>query len=189
MLQTIDVQPCPASGPLDLGFYRQIACNGFELPIQSTRRWTVAPRLYIRTIDDAGAPIDAVTLETVQAAMTAVAPAWMNGRGLAGVERGADSREGVSGWITVKWSGRADIYCGLSQIAIDGGYIELHYGGPSCGCNGSRMRPITAKHELGHALGYYHTDSPTDVMSGQSPMRCDAEPSVREVAAAAYQYR
>lgn len=196
-VQAIDVQPCPtAAAGVDLGFFRQIGCNGFELPIQSTRRWTIAPRLYIRTVDETGTPIDAVTLDTVQAAMTAVAPAWMNGRGLAGVERGAESREGVSGWITVKWPAPStdDFACGRATDGVDGGWIALNSGAPggaSCGCNGSRIKPVVAKHELGHALGYWHTggDSLTDVMSGQSQMRCDAGPSTREVQAAAYQYR
>jgi len=194
VVSTIQVSPCPSLGPFDLGFYQQIGCNGFERPMQSVRRWMVAPKLYIRTVDEAGTPIDAVTLDTVQRAMTEVAPQWTGGHfGLASVERGAASREGVSGWITVKWPAPnpADYLCGLAQGGVDGGWIELHYAAVNCaGCNGSRVRPNIAKHELGHALGYYHTDaSSTDIMCQETLSPCDQQPSARELQAAAFQYR
>jgi predicted Zn-dependent protease len=37
----------------------------------------------------------------------------------------------------------------------------------------------TVKHELGHAMGFYHTDQPTDLMYAQYT-GCDKEPSERE---------
>ena len=45
-----------------------------------------------------------------------------------------------------------------------------------CGCAGSRIRPRAVMHELGHAFGYYHTDSQTDVMYG-TILSCDLSPS------------
>lgn len=191
----IQTTPCPNGGD---PYYREIACNGLENPNhpEPVRRWTIAPKVYIRTVDQAGAPIDAVTLDTVQAAMVDVAPAWSGGRfGLASVERGTDTREGVSGWITVKWPApdKGDFYCGLTQQGTDGGWIELHYAAASnCGClgGGSKIKPVIAKHELGHALGYWHTDGTGyDIMSPQSLAACDASPSAREIQAAAYHYR
>jgi predicted Zn-dependent protease len=65
----------------------------------------------------------------------------------------------------------------------------MNYKNTSCSCNGSAIRPGTARHELGHALGYYHTDSATDLMSGLPVSRCDASPSPREQQAIAYHYR
>lgn len=190
---TIQTIGCPdATGGLDLGFYREIGCNGFDLPLQPVRRWMIAPRLYIRTVDEAGAAVDSVTLDTVQNAMQSVASSWTAGRfGLASIDRGTESREGQTGWITVKWPATADAApaCGRSQVAVDGGWIELNYKVAACACNGSAVRPRTARHELGHALGYWHTDSPGDLMSGIQVAGCDAQPSARELAAAAYQYR
>lgn len=188
----ITISACPDAVPgLDLGFYREMGCNAFELPLQAVRRWSVAPKVYLRTVDDAGAPIDPVTLDTVQNAMIDVAPRFTAARfGLEGVLRGTDTREGISGWITVKWPATVQPYCGLSDVGKDGGVINLAYKTPGCECNGSAIRPRTARHELGHALGYWHTDNAGDLMSIVGAIKpCDQQPSARELQAVAYQYR
>lgn len=188
----ITVSACPdAVQGMDVGFYREIGCNVYDGPLQSVRRWAFAPKLYIRTVDEAGAAIDQVTLDTVANAMGATASTWAAGKfGLSAIERGTDTREGQTGWITVKWPATATNACGLSDVARDGGTIELSYQTPGCGCNGSAIRPRTARHELGHALGYWHTDATADLMSNLGATKpCDQQPSARELAAAAYQYR
>lgn len=187
----ITVSACPDAVPgLEIGFYRQIGCNAYDLPLQSVRRWNVAPKLYIRTVDEAGAAIDAVTLDIVQNAMVASAPTLTAGRVQLAVERGTDTRENVSGWVTVKWptAGLTGL-CGRSDVGRDGGTIELNAVSATCGCNASKIRPSAAAHELGHALGYFHTGNADDLMSGLPNRTCDQQPSARELQAAAYQYR
>lgn len=188
---TIQTSACPdATVGVEIGFYKQIACNALDLPLQPVRRWMVAPKVYLRTVDEAGAAIDALTLDTVQNAMIETAMAWTGNRfGLEGVLRGPDTREGVSGWVTVKWPATAQSFCGLSDVGRDGGTIELGYKTAGCGCNGSAIRPRTARHELGHALGYWHTSDAADLMSNPTAKPCDQQPSARELQAAAYQYR
>lgn len=182
-------------GSFDLSFYRAFARNGYEQPsqLQPIRRWTHAPQIYLRTIDEAGTAIDAVTLDAAAAALADATPIWSGGLfSSPAISKGTDTREGTSGWITVRWTNASAAgRCGLSQIATDGGWIELNSLGASCSCGGaSRIYPRLVRHELGHAFGFYHTDDPNDVMYGQSipSNACDARPSARERQCATYVY-
>ena len=178
----------------DLAFYRQLVRNGFEAPgsLEPLRRWTQAPQVYLRTVDTAGAAIDAAMLNATEQTLRETAPIWAGGAfGLAGVTRGTDTREGSPGWITVRWESVIDpTACGRANVAIEGGSIAFFYKNPNCGCSGGpAIRPRSVRHELGHAFGYWHTGSTSDVMSGIGISACDALPSARERAAAAIVYR
>ncbi len=93
------------------------------------------------------------------------------------------TRENVPGWITVKWSSAfARGQCGRSTVGVDGGFIEFDASGAcSCGMR-TAVYPRLIRHELGHAMGYYHTDHAADVMYGHpiASGACDLLPSARE---------
>ena len=175
----------------DLAFYRQFVRNGLDSPnaLEPLRRWTTNPNIYLKTVDEAGAPIDGPTLDMVQRTALAVVPIWTNNRHVVGtIQRGTGTRVGMTGWITITWS--ANIVkpnkCGRALVAA--GFIELEAHNPRC-----KVRPwITSaslvRHELGHAMGYFHTDAPSDVMSGTSWTSSDQQPSARERAHAAIAY-
>jgi hypothetical protein len=177
----------------ELEHYRRLVRNTFEEPESPrvVRRWTRAPLIYLKTVDEAGLPLDQVTLDTVAAALLDGADAWTGGRfGIAGIERGPESREGVSGWITVKWPNPADEgICGRAQVAADGGWIQLFYQN-RCSCGPSRMSPAVVRHEFGHAMGFWHTGESGDLMLGQLPISqfCTARASARERFHAAIAY-
>lgn len=181
-----------ATNGFDLNFYRELARNGFEEPgsLQPLRRWTTPPNVYIRTVRDDGPTVDAATLNTVEQVIRDAMPTWA-GFGPASVVRGTDAQVGRAGWLTVRWPGvvAADRVCGRSDVAVSGGEMQLYVPtATACGCDGTaRIRPRTVRHELGHAMGFFHTDNPADVMFIPSGL-CDLQPSARERAAAAIAY-
>src|SRR5262249_7414693 len=123
------------------------------------------------------------TLDSTEQAIRDAVSTWTAGRYSASVTRGTDSREGVSGWITVKWPTDSNgIACGQADVAREGGEIQLFYrSGGVCRCpGGPEIRPRTVRHEVGHAMGFWHTDNVSDVMSTGLYNGCDQQPSVRE---------
>jgi hypothetical protein len=141
-------------------------------------------RVYVQTRDDRGAAVDSATLQMTERTLIDMAPVWSGGTfGIVAIARGTETREKVPGWITVKWSSDPQSgSCGRSTVGVDGGFIELNVSGAcSCGLS-TAVYPRLVRHELGHAMGYYHTDRIEDVMYGKSitPAHCDTLPSDRE---------
>jgi hypothetical protein len=196
--RTVDADAIRQAGGFDLTFYRALVRNGYEAPdtLQPLRRWTRTPSIYLKTIDEADEPIDGPTLNVIESTLRDDVPRWTSGSfGVPTIERGTDSREGVPGWITVKFpAGAPTDHCGRAQVARDGGWIELEYhisATVNCRVNGYVIAPRTVRHELGHALGFYHTGIAADVMSGITWQRSQGNdvPTVREIYHAALAYR
>jgi hypothetical protein len=167
-------------------FFRAFVQNAYEAPdrLEPIRRLRGPLRVYLRTRDTRGAAIDAATLRMTERTLIEMAPVWSGGMvQIAAIARGAGTRENVRGWITVKWSSeQIGGSCGRSTVGVDGGFIELDASG-ACSCGmATAVYPRLVRHELGHVMGYYHTDRPTDVMYGRSitPAECDTRPSDRE---------
>lgn len=170
----------------DSVFFKAFVQNGYESParLEPVRRLPGPLRIYLRTADEAGRAIDDVTLAATERAIIESAGIWSGEQfGVAEVARGMSTREKVAGWVTVKWSSVATANsCGRSTVGVDGGFIEFNdLSDCSCGMP-SRIYPRLVRHELGHAMGYYHTDLVSDVMYGRTitPEGCDLQPSERE---------
>lgn len=170
----------------DPSFYRAFVQNGFESPdrLAPIHLLTSPLHIYMQTRDDAGRAVDAATLESTANILSETARVWSGDTfGVAEITRGTATRENTAGWITIKWSTAATPdRCGRSTIGVDGGFIEFNVSG-SCSCGlATAIYPRLVRHELGHAMGYYHTDDPGDVMYGQSitTAGCDLLPSDRE---------
>lgn len=164
-----------------LDFYRMFALGTLEYGRQPLQRLTQAPQVYLRTMFDDGTPVDATTLDSTAAAIINTAAVWTGGAfGLAGLERGTGTRELQPGWITVYWMVERDTgRCG--NASTQRGVLRIYPNTPNCSCGTLKVRPLVVKHELGHAMGFYHTDSAVDIMYGSSHGACDMEPSAREV--------
>lgn len=177
----VAVNAIAMGGSFDLNFYRQLVRNAHEGGMEPLRRWTRNPNVYIQTTG-----IDAGTVAMVEAVIRDTVPVWTNGYQVAAVERGPDTREGQSGWVTVKWNAISDA-CGQAQVGTDGGWITLQTFS-ICGCNGWKTSPTLVRHELGHAMGFWHTDAMSDVMN-PAAVTCDKPVSARERAHAAIAYQ
>jgi hypothetical protein len=171
----------PTAAPFDIAFYRALVRNGYEAPseLQPLRRQPANPRFYVRTVDEGGAPVPTALVDSAVAVMR-TADAYTGGRlTTATVERGTDTREGQSDWVTVKWLSSTDTaMCGRAPVG--GGWIELNYLNPLCRCGGSAFSVAAMRHELGHVMGFWHTDSTDDLMFHQIDRRCDKPLSARE---------
>jgi hypothetical protein len=181
----IDVDQSMSAPDFEPGFFRAFLQNGFEAPdhLEPIRTLKGPLRIYLRSQDDSGRGIDNSTLESTARILSESAVIWSGDTfGVIEVARGTGTREKVAGWITVKWR-RSDERerCGRSTVGVDGGYIEFNLS-PSCSCTTTGPYPRLVRHELGHAMGYYHTDSGNDVMYGQpiTADACDLLPSDRE---------
>jgi hypothetical protein len=180
--------PTPPQNPLlsdprfSLPFYRQFTTR----PLY---RWNQPPRVYLRTVDDTGRPIDPRLLDQTAAAIINTATLWTGGTfGLAGLEQGTDTRRGQPGWITVAWNTAG--VCATTELTgatavqeITSQFMLLNHARPECACG-----PLVAKHELGHAFGYQHTDSDGDLMAATFQGVCDKPLSPRESFHAAVAY-
>jgi len=182
---TLDASLTAADGA-ESSFSRAFLQNGYEAPdhIEPIRVLRGPLRVYLRTQDDSGRAIDGASLDLAQRVLSQAAWIWSGETfGITEITRGTSTREKVPGWLTVKWSGTASPdRCGRSTVGVDGGSIEFNTSG-SCSCGLSTViYPRLIRHELGHAMGYYHTDGPGDVMYGRTITSdaCDLLPSDRE---------
>lgn len=177
----------PAPNPLlsdprfSLSFYRDFAQGRYEHgTIYPLNRLSRAPMIFLNTVDNQGATINSTTLTTIIDAFVDVAGIWSGQRfGIAGVERGIGSRANQAGWLTVTFSAETTALCGTSNHGQDGGVITFYYR-QRCGCGASSISPAIAKHELGHAFGYWHTPNRDDVMTGSPLSQCEMTPSPLE---------
>jgi hypothetical protein len=179
--------------PFELAFFRELGRNALESEtgLEPLRPIATAPRIHIRTVDEAGQPMDAALLDLVEAALREAAPLWSADRHpIEVIERGPDTRQGQSGWVTVLFP--AEVVaggCGRATLGSTTGRIELNYRNTSCACSGNVIAPRTVRHELGHVYGYWHTAVRGGVMSRSWTTRqCNGQPSPRETEHAKYMY-
>lgn len=140
------------AAPFSLAFYRQLVRNGFEAPsaLQPVRVLTQAPSIYLQADGLTAANVAAleqVARETV--------PAMTGGRfSVASWESGSTVRAPVTGWIVAELVTDPNAACGRSQVGQPAGHIWLNL---RSGCRtAAGIDPSLFRHELGHALGFWH---------------------------------
>jgi hypothetical protein len=177
----------------DRGFYDQFALGTRDYGSTSPlRRQVRAPLFYVMTVDSRGAPIDPRTLDATAAALINTAPIWNGGMGIEGLSFGTAEPApppcpfcfpllSVAHHIAVKWDASTTNSGLCASSDVGGNIITVFLRTPGCTpCLGLAVAPVVIKHELGHAMGYWHTDSASDVMGTGGTATCDLNPSERE---------
>lgn len=193
------VPPTPTRNPLlddprfDPAFYAQFALGALDLAGRPTtlKRQLRPPLFYVMTVDNQGATIDPRTLDATAAALINTAPIWNGGMGIEGLSFGTAPPPppacplcaidpAVAHRIAVVWD-RTTTNSGLcARSDVGGNLITVFLRASGCTCSGLAVAPVVIKHELGHTMGYWHTDRATDVMGAGGSTTCDLNPSPRE---------
>lgn len=160
------VAPTPVADPrYDGAFYRLFVLND-----GSSRVWRPAnARIRI----EAGAP--EADLQVAEAAARELLDAFGHSPMV--------SRVDASAGVVVRWApGTTGPGGACGEVnALNRQNVTLYPDSPGCRCAEGKLSATVVKHEVGHALGFYHTNDPSDVMSPVWTIAtCDKAPSERE---------
>jgi carboxypeptidase family protein len=193
--RTLPLDAIALSGGFDQTFYRQFVRNTLDAPDkpEPLRRWTRTTQVYLKTVDESGFEValnDSRLLDAAEQIAREMIPIWSAGTiGVTNVVRGTETREGQAGWLTIRWlaNGSEPGVCG--NAVVGGDVINLNWRNQGCNCPGLGFARTVIRHELGHAMGFWHTDSANDVMFVRlSYSTCDVGLSARERYHAAIAY-
>jgi hypothetical protein len=171
----------PNNGTFPLKMYREMARNTHEQPNnpQPIQRWTMNPNFHIETMwRDTGAPIDPAVLQYFANEIRRVVPMLTDNHFQAGrIEFGPERWDFVQDYVSIHWDHSGN----YGVLGRNPGQVQFASAGV--------CQSIAIIHEIGHAMGYWHSSTPNTVMGAHVLASCNLEdlrPDELQVARAMY---
>lgn len=160
--RAVTVDLIATAAPFSSIFYGQLVRNVLEETTPDVvRTLPASPALYLQTTGLSSANIDHLV-----AAAREIVPMMTGGRlTLTTVETGTEFKPARAGWIVTEIinEGESGI-CGRATVGAVSGRIWLNIGEPRCALGADAISPIAFRHEMAHALGFFHIDVPNSLM-------------------------
>jgi hypothetical protein len=168
-------------GEFDLEFYRQLARNSFEGPLESLSVLRAAPAFYMEVEGPRG--LSAQVAAELEAVARRIVPEMTGGAfQVTRWETGPTPRPRQNGWIVIE---RRDLAgaCGSAYVGLAAGQIFLD-NDTTCNIYG------VMAHEIGHALGFWHVSTEGSMMFPRARLSNIADaPTAKERFHAAIAYK
>jgi hypothetical protein len=163
----LDLDLIPSGGSFPFWLFRQMGRNGSEQPnnLQPLQRWTTNPNIHLENRwRDTGAPIPDDVLQYFVSEIQRVIPELSDGRLAAGrIDVNAEAWDFVPDYISIHFDHSGN----WGYVGVNPGQVQF--------ATAAKCTSIMIIHELGHAMGYWHSSVQPSVMGGHVLGSCNLE--------------